>query len=52
MANKHVKNTTAIARQMLGKRVPAAKDTHATIEVLLNYNNGNNVFYVIHTEVL
>jgi hypothetical protein len=27
--------TTLLSRQRLGKHVPAAKDTHATIEVLL-----------------
>jgi hypothetical protein len=43
-AGKHVNNTRAIARQLLGKRVPAATDTHATVEVLLDYNNGNGFF--------
>jgi hypothetical protein len=38
---KHVKNTRAVARQLLGERVPEATDTHATVEVLLDYNNGN-----------
>jgi hypothetical protein len=28
-------NTTFVSRQQLGKHVPAATDTHATIEVLL-----------------
>jgi hypothetical protein len=40
---KHVNNTRAIARQLLDKRVPAAADTHAAVEVLLDYNNGNGV---------
>jgi hypothetical protein len=44
---KHVNNNRAIARQLLGKRVPAA-----TVEVLLDYNNGNGVFYVVHAEML
>jgi hypothetical protein len=39
---KHV----AIAKQLLGKRIPAA-----TFEVLLDYNNGNCVFYVIRVEM-
>jgi hypothetical protein len=51
-AGKHVNNTRAIARQLLGKRVPAATDMHATVEVLLDYNNGNGVFYVIRAEIL
>jgi hypothetical protein len=51
-AGKHVNNTRAVARQLLGKRVPAAMDTHATVEVLLDYNNGNGVFYVVRAEML
>jgi hypothetical protein len=43
-AGKHVNNTKAIARQLLGKRVSAATDMHATVNVLLDYNNGNGVF--------
>jgi hypothetical protein len=35
-----------------GKRVPAATDTHATVEVLLDYNNGNGVFFVVRAEML
>jgi hypothetical protein len=50
-AGKHVNNTRAIARRLLGKRVPAATDTHATGEVLLDYNNGNGVFYVVRAEI-
>jgi hypothetical protein len=38
-AGKHVDNTRAIARQVPDKRVPAATDTHATVVVLLDYNN-------------
>jgi hypothetical protein len=49
---KHVNNTLAIARQLLGKRVPSATDTHATFEVLLDYYNGNGVFYVVRAEML
>jgi hypothetical protein len=52
MTGKHVNDTRAIARQLLGKRVPAATDTYATVEVLLNYNNGNGVFYVVHVKML
>jgi hypothetical protein len=51
-AGKHVNNTHAIARQLLSKRVPVAMDTHATVEVLLDYNNGNGVFYVVRAEML
>jgi hypothetical protein len=49
---KHVNNTRTIARQLLGKRFPAATATHATVEVLLDYNNGNGVFYVVRAEML
>jgi hypothetical protein len=31
-AGKHVNNTRAIASQLLGKQVPTATETHATIE--------------------
>jgi hypothetical protein len=41
-AGKHVNDIRALTRQLLRKRVPAATDTHATVEVLLNY-----VFYVV-----
>jgi hypothetical protein len=51
-AGKHVNNTRAIARQLLGKRVPAATDIHTTVEVLLDYNNGNSVFCVVRAEIL
>jgi hypothetical protein len=51
-ADKHVNNTRAIARQPLGKQVPAATDTHATLEVLLDYNSGKGVFYVVRAEML
>jgi hypothetical protein len=37
---------------MLGKRVPTATDTHVTVEVLLDYNNGNGVFCVVRAEML
>jgi hypothetical protein len=40
-AGKHDDNTRAIARQLLGKWVPAATDTHTTVEVLLE-----TVFYM------
>jgi S-adenosylmethionine:tRNA-ribosyltransferase-isomerase (queuine synthetase) len=51
-ATKPVNNTRTIARQLFGKRVPAAKDTHSTVEVLLNHNNENGVFYVVRAEML
>jgi hypothetical protein len=38
--NRHVNNRRAIAKQLLGKRVPAATDTQATGEVPLDCNNG------------
>jgi hypothetical protein len=43
-AGKHVNNTRAIARQLLGKRVPTETDKHAKVEVLLDYNNVNWCF--------
>jgi hypothetical protein len=33
-----------IARQRLGKQVPAARNKQATVQVLLSYNDGNGVF--------
>jgi hypothetical protein len=51
-AVKRISNTRAIARQLLGKRVPEATDTQATVEVLLDSNNGNSAFHVFHTEIL
>jgi hypothetical protein len=51
-AGKHINNTRDITRQHLGKRVPMAMDTHATVKVLLAYNNENGVFYVVHAEML
>jgi hypothetical protein len=50
--SKHVHNTRAIARKLLGKRVPASTDTHTMVEVLLDYKNGNGVFYVVRAEML
>jgi hypothetical protein len=35
--------TRVVSTQWLVKHVPAATNTHATIEVLLHYNNGNGV---------
>jgi hypothetical protein len=51
-AGKHVNNTRFTTRQLLGKQVPMAMDTHATVEVLLDYNNRNGVFCVVHAEML
>jgi hypothetical protein len=52
MANKHINNTQANPRQLFGKWIPRAMDTHAMTEVLLDYNNGNCVFYVVRGEML
>jgi hypothetical protein len=52
MVSKHVNNTWATARQLLGKQVPMATDMHAMVKVLLDYNNENGVFYVVHAEML
>jgi hypothetical protein len=52
MAGENVNNSQAIARQLLGKRSPAATDTHATVEVLLDYNNANGGCYVFRAEML
>jgi hypothetical protein len=51
-AGRRVNNTRAITRLLLGKRVLAATATHATVEVLLDYNNGNGVFYEVRAEML
>jgi hypothetical protein len=51
-AGKHANNTRAIAKQLLGIRAPAATDTHATVEVLLDYSNRNGVFCVVRAEML
>jgi hypothetical protein len=50
-ADKHINNTRAFARQLLGKRVPAASDAQATVDVLMSYNNGNGVFYMVRIEM-
>jgi hypothetical protein len=47
MAHKHVNNTQAIARQLLGKRVPTAIN-----KALFDYNNENGVSYAIRAEML
>jgi hypothetical protein len=52
MASKHINNTRAVIRQLFSKRVPTETDTHAMVEVLLDYNNGNGVFYVVCAEML
>jgi hypothetical protein len=41
-AGNHISNTWAIARQLLCKRVPVARDTHEMVKVMLDCNNGNN----------
>jgi hypothetical protein len=46
------KYTRAVSRQRLGKDVPAATNTQAKIKILLGYNNGNGVFYVVRAEML
>jgi hypothetical protein len=50
--DKHINNTRAFARQLLGKRVPAAIDAHATVEALMDYDNGNGVVYMVRVEML
>jgi hypothetical protein len=51
-ACKNVSNTQAKARQVLGKRIPTAMDSHKTIKLLFDYNNGKGVFYVVHAKIL
>jgi hypothetical protein len=51
-AGKHVKSTWAVARQLLDERFHAETDSRATVEVLLDYNNGNDILYVVHAEML
>jgi hypothetical protein len=43
---------TCIARQRLGKQVPAATNKEVTIEVLLIYNDENGVLCCVRPEVL
>jgi hypothetical protein len=52
IASKHINNTWDIAGQLLDKWVPAAMDTHTMVKVLLNYNNGNSVLYVVRAKML
>jgi hypothetical protein len=42
----------AVSWQALGKHVPAATNTQATIEVLLGSSNGNRIFYVVRADML
>jgi hypothetical protein len=42
----------AVSGQRLGKHVPAAPNMQATIDVLVGYNNGNGIFYVVRAEML
>jgi hypothetical protein len=51
-AGKRVNITRDIARQLLGKPVPAATNTHAKVEVLLDYNSGNGVFSMVRAAML
>jgi hypothetical protein len=37
------KFTRAVSRQRLGKHFPAATNTHATIEVFMEYNNRDGI---------
>jgi hypothetical protein len=41
-----------IPRELSGERVPAATGKHATVEILLDNNNGNGVVYVVRAEML
>jgi hypothetical protein len=51
-AGKDVSGSRAIAKQLLGKRCPAATDSHATVEILLDYNSGNGALCVVLAEML
>jgi hypothetical protein len=50
-AGKHVNNTRVIARQLLCKRIPAATDMLATVEMFLDYNE-NGVFCWVRPEAI
>jgi hypothetical protein len=52
VAIQQVDKQTLIPRLRLDKHVTAATDPHAAVEVLLHYNNGNGVFYVVRAEML
>lgn len=51
-AMQQVDKQTLILMQQLNKHVPMATDMHAMIEALLDYNNGNGVFYVVCADML
>jgi hypothetical protein len=51
-AGKHVNNIPAITSQLLSQWVPVGMDMHATVEVLLDYDNGNGVLYEVCAEML
>jgi bacillopeptidase F (M6 metalloprotease family) len=51
-ACKNVNNSQANARQLLSKWIPMAKDSHKTIKVLVDYNNGKGVFHVVRAKIL
>jgi hypothetical protein len=51
-AGKHVNSTRFIARQLVIKWFPTAMAMDTTVEVLLDYNNGHGVFYVVRAEIL
>jgi hypothetical protein len=44
VAMQRSREGTCISRRLLGKQVSEATNMHTTIEVVLNYNNGNGVF--------
>jgi hypothetical protein len=52
LCNDREKENGLLGNSQLGKQVPTAMDMHAMVKVLLNYNNGNGVFYVVHAEML
>jgi hypothetical protein len=51
-AGKRVNDSRAIARHLVDKRVPAAPNTRTAVEVLLDYDNENDVFCVGRSEML
>jgi hypothetical protein len=52
VAMKQTNHQTSIARQRLCEHIPVATNTLATIEVLLGYNDGNDVFCWVRPEAI
>jgi hypothetical protein len=52
IAMKQTNQHTSIARQRLGKQVPAVTNTETIIEALLGYSDGNGVLCWVRPEAI